>query len=79
MEINYYTNGRNACEVDFIVDNGANIIPLEGKAEINLKAKRLKTYREKFTPEVSICPSMAVYSEEVGLINLPLHAIEGIE
>ena len=61
------------------MDNGYNIIPLEVKAEINLKAKSLKTYREKFTPEISIRSSMADYSEEVGLINLPLYAIDGIE
>lgn len=79
LGIYYYTNDRNTCEVDFIVDNGDNIIPLEVKSEINLKAKSLKTYREKFTPEISIRSSMADYSEEVGLINLPLYAIEGIE
>ena len=79
LGIYYYTNDRNTCEVDFIVDNGDNIIPLEVKAEINLKAKSLKTYREKFKPEISIRSSMADYSEEIGLINLPLYAIDGIE
>lgn len=78
LGVYYYTNDRNTCEVDFIVDNGDNIIPLEVKAEINLKAKSLKTYREKFTPEISIRSSMADYSEDVGLINLPLYAIDGI-
>ena len=78
LGIYYYTNDRNTCEVDFIVDNGDNIIPLEVKAEINLKAKSLKTYREKFKPEISIRSSMADYSEEIGLINLPLYAIDGI-
>ena len=79
LGVYYYTNDRNTCEVDFIVDNGDSIIPLEVKAEINLKAKSLKTYREKFTPEISIRSSMADYSEEVGIINLPLYAIDGIE
>ncbi len=78
LGIYYYTNDRNTCEVDFIVDNGDNIIPFEVKAEINLKAKSLKTYREKFKPEISIRSSMADYSEEIGLINLPLYAIDGI-
>ena len=78
LGIYYYTNDRNTCEVDFIVDNGDNIIPLEVKAEINLKAKSLKTYREKFKPEISIRSSMADYGEEIGLINLPLYAIDGI-
>lgn len=79
LGIYYYTNDRNTCEVDFIVDDGDNIIPLEVKAEINLKSKSLKTYREKFKPEISIRSSMADYSKEIGLINLPLYAIDGID
>lgn len=78
LGIYYYTNDRNTCEIDFIVDNGDNIIPIEVKAEINLKAKSLKTYREKFAPEISIRSSMADYREDAGLINLPLYAIDGI-
>lgn len=79
LGVYYYTNDRNSCEVDFVVDNGDSVIPLEVKAEINLKAKSLKTYREKFAPQVSIRSSMADYSEDDGLINLPLYAINGIE
>ena len=79
LGVYYYTNERNSCEVDFIVDNGDEIIPLQVKAEINLKAKSLKTYREKFKPNLSIRSSMSDYSEEPGLINLPLYAIAGIE
>ncbi len=76
LGIYYYTNDRNSCEVDFIVDTGDDIIPIEVKAEINLKARSLKMYREKFSPTISIRSSMADYSEEDGLINLPLYAIE---
>ncbi len=76
LGVYYYTNDRNSCEVDFIVDNGYNIIPVEVKAEINLKAKRLKAYREKFSPKISIRYSMADYKEENGLINIPLYAID---
>ena len=54
------------------------IIPVEVKAEVNLKAKSLKTYREKFSPEISVRTSMADYKKEDGLINLPLYAIEQI-
>ena len=51
------------------------MIPIEVKAEINLKAKSLKAYREKFSPELSIRTSMADYKKEDGLLNLPLYAI----
>ncbi len=72
----YYTNDRGSCEVDFVVDTGDLIIPVEVKAEVNLKAKSLKTYQEKFSPRVSVRTSMTDYKKESWLINLPLYAIE---
>lgn len=78
LGVYYYTNDRGSCEVDFVVDTGENIIPLEVKAEVNLRAKSLKTYREKFSPEVSIRTAMTDYKKEDWLINLPLYAIEEI-
>ena len=76
LKVYYYTNDRGSCEIDFIVDTGEAIIPLEVKAEVNLKAKSLRTYKEKFEPKLSIRTSMADYKEEDWLINLPLYAIE---
>lgn len=78
LGIYYYTNDRGSCEVDFIVDTGERIVPLEVKAEVNLKAKSLKTYREKYNPEISVRTSMADYKKEDGLVNLPLYAVEEI-
>lgn len=72
----YYTNDRGSCEVDFIVDTGERIVPVEVKAEVNLKAKSLRTYRERFSPEVSVRSSMADYKKEEWLLNLPLYAVE---
>ena len=75
LELYYYTNDRGSCEVDFVVDTGGRVMPLEVKAETNLRAKSLKTYREKFSPELAIRTSMADYRKEDGLVNLPLYAI----
>ena len=78
LGIFYYTNDRGSCEVDFVVDTGELIIPVEVKAEVNLRAKSLKTYQEKFLPKVSVRTSMADFQKEDWLINLPLYAIEKI-
>ncbi len=78
LGVYYYTNDRGSCEVDFIIDTGEQIVPVEVKAEINLKAKSLKTYREKFNPEISVRTSMADYKKEDWLVNLPLYAVEKI-
>lgn len=78
LGVYYYTNDRGSCEVDFIIDTGEQIVPVEVKAEVNLKAKSLRTYREKFNPEISVRTSMADYKKEDLLVNLPLYAVEEI-
>ncbi len=75
LGIYYYTNSRGSCEVDFIIDTGEQVIPVEVKAEVNPKAKGLKTYHEKFHPEISVRTSMAGFKREDWLINLPLYAV----
>ena len=71
----YWTNDRGNAEIDFLVDNGSDIIPLEVKAEVNLQAKSLKAYRDKFNPSISVRTSMTDYKKEDWLVNLPLYAI----
>ena len=78
LGVYYYTNDRGSCEIDFVVDNGEQIVPIEVKAETNLRAKSLKTYRERFEPELSVRTSMADYKKEDWILNLPLYAIENI-
>ena len=75
LDVYYYTNDRGTCEIDFIVDTGTRIIPIEVKAAVNLRAKSLKDYHEKFSPELSVRTSMTSYRKEDWLVNLPLYAI----
>lgn len=76
FKIYYYTNDRNSCEIDFVLDNGDIAIPMEVKAEINLKAKSLKVYCDKYSPEISIRTSMANYQVSNSMYNIPLYLIE---
>lgn len=75
MRVYYYANSRGTSAVDFVVQNGTDLIPIEVMPRLNLRAKALKTYRDKFSPSVSVRTSMADYRVEDGLINLPLYAI----
>ncbi|MEG0691759.1 MAG: ATP-binding protein [Oscillospiraceae bacterium] len=74
----YWTADRGTAEVDFVIDTGSDVIPVEVKAEENLQAKSLKVYREKFSPKVSVRTSLAEYKQEDWLVNLPLWAVEGL-
>ena len=78
LGVYYYTNDRGSCEIDFVLDTGEKIIPLEVKAEVNLRAKSLKTYYEKYSPALSVRTSMADFKKENWLVNLPLYAVENI-
>ncbi|WP_413853865.1 ATP-binding protein [Candidatus Ruminimicrobium bovinum] len=76
MDIFYWANENSTSEVDFIIQTDDNIIPLEAKAGLNLKAKSLKFYREQFKPEISIRTSLANYKKTDDLYDIPLYAIE---
>lgn len=75
MDIYYWSNDRGNAELDFLIESGNYVVPIEAKAETNLKAKSLKVYRELFVPSLSVRTSMADYKKEGGLLNLPLYAI----
>lgn len=78
LNIYYWTAERGTAEVNFVIDDGGSVIPVEVKAEINLQAKSLKVYRDKFQPRLSVRTAMADYKKEDWLLNLPLWAIESL-
>ena len=75
----YWTNNRGNAEIDFLVDAGNQVVPIEVKAEANLKAKSLKSYFEKYKPLISVRTAMIDYKKEKWLINIPLWAIEVLQ
>jgi predicted AAA+ superfamily ATPase len=75
METYYWTNERNTSEVDFLLDRGDAIVPLEVKAEVNLQSKSLKAFADRYHPHLSVRSSLSDYKQEDWLLNLPLYAI----
>lgn len=69
----------NRAELDFLIQYQNNIIPVEAKATINLQAKSLKSFRQKFNPKISIRTSLADFEENNGLFNIPLYDIENVK
>ncbi len=73
--VKYWSAGSGVAEVDFVIQFAGDITPIEVKAEENLKAKSLKSYINKYSPNRAIRVSMSPYREETNLTNLPLYAI----
>lgn len=71
----YWTSKTGKAEIDFVIQKGNMVLPIEVKAEENLQAKSLKIYVEKYEPEMAVRTSMSDYREESWLVNWPLFQI----
>lgn len=80
----YWSPANSQSEVDFLVQSGVEMLPLEVKAEVNLRSKSLKTFCKKFRVKKAVRVSMAPWCEQdmpmeddeiCRLINLPLYAV----
>ena len=74
-DIYYWVAQNGTAEVDFLIQSQNNIIPIEVKAEENLKSKSLKVFVEKYAPTTAIRASMSRFRAQDWLINIPLYAI----
>lgn len=76
FSINYYPFGNGRYELDFIIENeNGELIPMEVKAAVNLRATSFKNYCKQHKPDKAIRTSLADYKEESWMTNLPLYAI----
>lgn len=74
----YYSGEKSTYETDFLVQKGKAVVPIEVKAEENLKSKSLRVYCDKFKPELAIRTSMANYKNQEWMTNIPLWCIQGV-
>ena len=75
----YYWVAPNAtAEIDFVVQHENEIIPIEVKAEENLKSKSLKVFVDKYENKHATRLSMSEYRVSDWLTNYPIYAINSI-
>ena len=72
----YYTNDDSTLEVDFLLQYGVHIIPIEVKAEENLQSKSLKSFLQKNSQLHGVRFSMSSYREQETITNVPLYGIK---
>lgn len=71
----YWTPDDGIAEIDFLIQFAGKVIPIEVKASENLKAKSLRSFRDKYNPPISIRTSMSDFRCDPTLTNLPLYAL----
>lgn len=71
----FWNSSDSRTEVDFLFEHQGLVIPIEVKAEENLRSKSLKAYNERFSPKYTIRTSMAGMKDEGWMKNIPLYAL----
>lgn len=71
----YYSNDKSTLEIDFVVQHEAHVIPIEVKAEENLRAKSLRQFVTDNAGLHGVRFSMSDYREQDWLTNVPLWAV----
>ena len=70
----YYSSG-NKLELDFLIQHGTEIVPIEAKAEENLRSKSLASFVSSHPGMHGIRFSMSDYREQEWMTNIPLYAV----
>lgn len=71
----FYHTTDAKLEIDFLIQHGTDIIPIEAKAEENLRSKSLSTFVAAHPQLHGLRFSMSDYREQDWMTNVPLYAV----
>lgn len=74
----YWSSGNRA-EVDFLIQRGSDVIPVEVKADTNIRGRSLIEYEKKYSPPLRVRFSMLNLSHDGNLLNIPLFLADRTE
>ena len=74
----YYSREDSRMEVDFVAQHQGRIIPIEVKAEENLRSKSLRAFMDRHEDLHAVRFSMSPYREQGWMTNYPLYAVQAI-
>ncbi len=80
MDIYYFSKNGSSMELDFLVQTNSRVIPIEVKAEENVKSKSLRLFVTNEYPNnefKGLRCSMKDYIDQGWMENIPLYAIGG--
>ena len=68
----YWTISGNRAEVDFLIQDGIEVRPIEVKAEDNISGQSFKVYQDKYSPNLRLRFSMKNFKVNGNIINIPI-------
>jgi predicted AAA+ superfamily ATPase len=73
----YWSSGATA-EVDFTIQRGNDILPIEVKSDENMRGKSLTLYNQKYAPSIRVRFSLKNLKKDSNLINIPMFLADHI-
>lgn len=73
-DVFFYNDETSKLELDFLIQDGNVLVPIEVKAEENLQAKSLKQFYKENPDSRPVRTSMSDYRKQDWLTNIPLYA-----
>ena len=71
-DVPYYWSSGNKAEIDFLIEHGGHIIPIEVKSSTRISGGSLASYFHKYNPALRIRFSMNNLHFNDGLLSIPL-------
>ncbi|MBQ9234497.1 MAG: DUF4143 domain-containing protein, partial [Lachnospiraceae bacterium] len=75
----YYDSENTKLELDFLIQIDSSLVPIEVKAEENLKSKSLKQFYINYPESKPVRVSMSDYRKQDWIINIPLFVVPRIK
>jgi len=69
----WYWKSGNRAEVDFVIQHGKSIVPVEVKTARNVKSHSLALYRQLYAPEIALRFSLLNLKSDDDLLNIPIY------
>ena len=70
----HYWESSGQAEIDFLLQSGTSIVPIEVKAGEHVRSRSLSVFRDRFNPSLSIRLSARNFGFDDGLFSVPLYA-----
>ncbi|MBQ3690753.1 MAG: ATP-binding protein [Bacteroidales bacterium] len=78
-QIYYWSPENSVAEVDFLIQTMGLVVPIEVKAERNLRAKSLSVFTKRYQPRYVLRFSMSKYEKGNNITDIPLYAMSLIQ
>ncbi|MDD5568747.1 MAG: ATP-binding protein [Candidatus Omnitrophica bacterium] len=74
----YWSSGATA-EVDFMIQRGNDILPIEVKSDENVRGKSFALYNQKYAPLIRVRFSLKNLKKDGNLVNIPMFLADHLD